>query len=180
MDVHPRSSRAGAAAVATALLLCTSLAAADAASSAQAKTTTTAAVTSGSWAAVATTATAPPYSTGPLALTFSSLLAEPQYFNLVNTGTLPLAAVTFEATTTRGSAVIEACNSTWNELLGTCPTGAITVATSGTGPTPYTVPLSVGSSVRLRASVSNGRNLTMTIGVNVARAQARAAAITGS
>jgi hypothetical protein len=155
------------------------VAAADAASSAQAASTA-AAVTSGSWAAVATTATAPPYGTGPLALTFSSLLAEPQYFNLVNTGTLPLAAVTFEAITTRGSAVIEACSSTWNELLGTCPTGAIIVATSGSGPTPYTVPLSAGSSVRLRASVTSSRNFTMTIGVNVTRAQARAAAITSS
>ena len=180
MDVHSPSSRAGAAAAVTALLLCTSLAAADAASSAQ-TTSTTAAVTSGSWGAIATTATAAPYGTGPLTLTFSGLLSAPQYFNLVNTGTLPLTAVTVEATTTRGGAVIEACSTTWNELLGTCSSVLpVTVATSGAGPTAYTVLLPAGSSIRLRASVTNSRNFAMTIGVKVSRAQVRAATTTGS
>jgi hypothetical protein len=165
--------------VATALLLCTSLAAADAASSAQAASA--AAVSSSNWGAVATVSTAPPYGTDPLTVTFSGLLSAPQYFNLVNTGTLPLTAVTIEATTTRGAAAIQACATAWNETLDICPSGAVTVATSGAGPTPYNAPMpTVGSSIRLRASVTSGRNFTMTIGVNVTRAQVRAASVTGS
>lgn len=139
-DVHSPSSRAGAAAVATALLLCTSVAAADATSGAQSSAETT--VTSGSWAAVATTSNTAPYGSGPLALTFDPLGTSRQYFNVVNTGTLPLLGTTLTATTTASSAAIEACSTTWSESDGNCPSGVITtVTTTGAGPTPFSAPL---------------------------------------
>ena len=182
MDVHSPSSRAGAAAAVTALLLCTSLAAADAASSAQ-TTSTTAAVTSGSWGAIATTATAAPYSNIPLALTFTLVGSGTQYFNVVNTGTLPLIGETFTATTTASNAVIEACSTTWNEANNRCSSGDITaVTTTGAGPTLFVAPLpTAGSSIRLRARITGVKLAsTVTIGVKVSRAQVRAATTTGS
>jgi hypothetical protein len=108
--------------------------------------------------------------------------ADTQYFNLVNTGTFPLAGVALEATTSRGTAVIEACSTTWNELLHVCPLGSIAVAaTSGAGAATYAVGLPTGSTVRLRARATSGqRNFTLTVSVNVTRTQARAASTTGS
>jgi hypothetical protein len=182
MDVHSPSSRAGAAAAVTALLLCTSLAAADAASSAQATSAATA-VSSGSWGAVATTSTSPPYGSNPLALTFTLMGTGTQYFNLVNTGTLPLIGGTITATTTASSAVIEACSTTWSESNGRCPSGVVTtVASTGAGPTPYSTPLPAsGSSVRLRARITGLKlSSTVTIGVEVSRTQARAVTTTGN
>lgn len=181
MDVHSISSRAGAAAVATALLLCTSLPASDAASSAQAASETTA-VTSGSWAAVATTRTTAPYGTGPLALTFTLLGTGTKYFTVVNTGTLPLSGGTFTATTTASSAAIEACSTTWSESNGTCPSGVITTVTStGAGAKPFSAPLPAsGSSIRLRARITSLQvDSIVTVSVQITRAQARAATISG-
>ena len=179
MDVHSPSSRAGAAAVATALLLCTSLAAADAASSARATSATTA-VTSGSWGAVATTDTA---ASGPLALTFTLMGSGTQYFNVVSTGTLPLSGGNYTATTTASNAVIEACSTTWNESNNRCTSGVITtVTTTGAGPTPFAAPLpAAGSSIRLRARITGVRLAsTVTVSVEVSRTQARYASVTGS
>lgn len=181
MDVH--SSRAGAAALATALLLCTSLAAADAASSARAASGSMAA-TSGRWGAVATTSTVAPYGSGPLALTFTLLGTTTQYFNVVNTGTLPLTDEIFRATTSGTSAAVEACSTTWNESTGSCPSGVITtVTTTGAGPTAFAAPLpATGSTIRLRARITGLLlgSTTITISVNVNRTQVRAASVTGS
>jgi hypothetical protein len=183
VDVHNLSSRAGAAVVVSSLLLCTSLATADAASSAQVASAPTT-VTSGTWGAVATTNTTAPFGTGPLALTFTLGGPSRQYFNAVNAGTLPLIAESFKITTTAGSAIIEACSTTWTESNGRCPSGVITtVTTSGAGYTSFSAPLpAAGSSIRLRARVTGLQLLdsTVTINVEVTRAQARAAATTGN
>jgi hypothetical protein len=100
----------------------------------------------------------------------------------VNTGTLPLTAETYAATTNRGSAVIKACATTWNELRGTRPSNAIPVANSGAGPAAYAGPLpAAGSSIRLRARATSGlSNFTMMLSVSITRTQARAAAVSGS
>lgn len=183
MSVHSPSIRAGAAVAVTALLLCTSLTTADAATSAQTGSAPRA-VSSGSWGAVATTRGAVPYSTDPLALTFTALGADRQYFNVVNTGTLPLIGETFTATATTGSAAIEACSTAWNESTGSCPSGIITtVTTTGVGPTSFAAPLpTAGSAIRLRARRTSvlQLNLTVTVGVSVDRTQVRMASTTGS
>jgi hypothetical protein len=166
----------------TALLLCTSLTTANAAGTAQ-TTSAPAAVSSGSWGAVATTRGSAPYGTAPLALTFTVLGADRQYFNVVNTGTLPLIGQTFTATTTAGSAAIEACSTAWNESTGSCPSGIITtVTTTGVGPKSFAAPLpTAGSAIRLRANKTSGLlSFTVTVGVSVARTQVRMASTTGS
>ena len=181
MDAH--HSRAGAAAALTALLLGTSLAAADAAGSARTASTTTL-VTSGSWGAVATTKTSAPYGTGPLVLGFTLLGTSTRYFNVVNTGALPLNAAMITATTRGNTAVIEACSTTWNETFGTCPSGTITtVTTTSTSPATLTASLpAYGSTIRLRARITDllTVNSTVSVSVDVSRAQARAATRTGS
>lgn len=185
VDVHSHSSRAGAAAVATALLLCTSLAAANAASSAKAESGA-AVVISGSWGAVATTKTAAPYGSGPLQLNFRPLDTRPQYFSVANTGTLPLIAQTLRAATDSSSAAIEACSTTWDEITGSCLSGTITTVVStatGSGSAVFPAPLpDRGSLIRLRALLvgSNLLGTTVTIRVDVTRAQARAATISGA
>lgn len=184
MDVHLPNSRAGAAVAAAALLLCTSLTAADAASSAEAASPKVA-VSSGSWSAVATTSRVPPYGTGPLQLSFPILDTKPQYFSLVNTGTVPLIAETLSATT-NSSAIIETCSTTWDEITGSCLSGTVTTVIStatGAGSTVLTNPLPApGSSIRLRAQLLDLNLLgsTVTINVEVTRAQARAATVSGA
>lgn len=183
MDVHFPSSRAGAAAAATALLLCTSLTAADGASSAQA-VSRKGTVISGSWGAVASTSKGPDYGTGPLQLTFFAFDTRPQYFSVVNTGTIPLTAQTIRATTNSSSAVVEACSTTWNEIDGSCSSGGsiIKVITTDLGSTVLVSSLQDhGASIRLRAQPvgSNLLGSRVTINVEVTRTQARAATVSG-
>ena len=85
-------------------------------------------VASGSWAAVATTATSAPYGTGALNLTFTGSGGPPpaaQYFSLVNTGTLALTGATVSLSVTPGTnTVLEVCTTLWN--AGNCLGGTIT------------------------------------------------------
>lgn len=180
VDVHDaRSSRAGAAAAATALLLCTSLAAADAANSAHAVTTRMS-VASGSWAALATTKTTAPYGNGPLKLTFSGLLPPSQYFTVVNTGTQPLVGQIYKASTSGNSVEIQTCSTAWNESNDSCSVLPTTVPSNGSSAFTAALP-ATGSKIRLRARIIGAQlsSSTVTISVNVTRAQVRAATITG-
>jgi hypothetical protein len=180
VDVHSSSSRAGAAAAVTALLLCTSLAAADAANSAQAVSTRMPAA-SGNWGALATTRTTAPYGTGSLKLTFSGPLPPSQYFTVVNTGTLALAGQIYKATTSGNSVEIQMCSTTWNESNDSCSVTPTTVPSNGSSAFTAALP-ATGSKIRLRARIIGVQlsSSTVTISVNVTRTQVRAATITGS
>ena len=192
MDVHSRSSRAGAAAAVTALLLCTSLGAADAASSARA--TATRAVTSGGWGAVATTSSTAPFATGTLSLPLLNTAGNngnpvysPRFFTIGNTGTLSITGAVYTATASPAGATfkVEACSVTWNEAAGTCAGTLSTVLdTPATKLVSSIVPTAPGSGIRLRASVSGSipKNTTptLTFDVEVARNQTRTATVTGS
>ena len=194
MSVHSPSSRAGAAVSVTALLLCTSLGAADAASSAQAASASTIA-SSASWGAVATTSTAAPYSPGPLVLTFptgatghGNGLREPaQFFTVGNSGTLTLSAATYTVTSVATNSApvafsVDYCSTGWNESANTCSV-PFAVVTSTSAPTLSAVaPSAPGTGLRLRARLTgtSSRSTAVTINLEVARAQVRAATTTGS
>ncbi|MEN8582820.1 hypothetical protein ABFP37_08950 [Burkholderia sp. RS01] len=179
---HRHSSRV-AVIIAAALLPCLVAAPAHAAIKAGAVSGTQAAG-SGQWSAVATTAGAAPFGTGALALTFTAAGTDRQYFNVVNTGTLSLTGETFTATTTRSSAAVERCSTTWDESTGTCPSGTITtVMNTGASPTALNAPLAAtGTKIRLRVRITAAiqRDSTITIGVTVSRSQVRTANTTTS
>ncbi|XAS68275.1 hypothetical protein V3C33_02815 [Micrococcaceae bacterium Sec5.7] len=188
MPLQRISSRAVAAVPATALLLCLAVTPAQATGKAEARSVSQQAG-AGSWGAVATTNTAAPYGTGPLALQFTGLLLvlpSPKFFNVANTGTLTLTGATYTATTTQPAAVVEACSTSWNESNNTCPSGTITqIVQTGTGPSASTfVPVNAGAAIRLRARITSllslGIAATVTIGVSVDRGQVRTATTTSS
>lgn len=176
-----RSSRAAATAVA-ALLLCFPGSPALAANTAKAVSGSQQNGT-GTWAAVATTASAARFGTGALSLNFTGIgsFLTPLYFNVANTGTLPLIGEIVSATTTNAPAVIEACSATWNESTNLCPSGTITtVVSTGAAPQTFAAALAAtGSIARLRARLTTildiGQVSTITVGISVTRAQVRAA-----
>jgi hypothetical protein len=146
-------------------------------------------VTSGTWKALPTTLSAPPYLTQSLVLTFplSVVAPSPQYFWVVNTGTLTLTAATYSVSITgTGGAVatLAACvGGSWNESLGTCSGSITTLVNSTTGSASSTVvPTAGNSEIRLRATVSSAVSLAdvVTINVSVARSQVRTAKTTSS
>jgi hypothetical protein len=186
------SSRTAATLAATALLVCASLTPAEAASTAQASSAGVAA-SSGAWGAVATTNTAAPYGTGALVLSFPNAGTNgqpsypPQFFTVGNTGTINLTAATYTATGTPATAsfTIESCSGAWNETANTCPGTITTVITTAMSPqTSTAVPAGAGQSIRLRAKVTGTIAKftvpSLTLGVSVTRAQARAATTTGN
>lgn len=189
--MHAPSGRAGAAAAATALLLCTSLAPAEAAGAAHAASPART-VSSAHWGAVATSSVAAPFGTGQLVLTFSNTgnngnpVYPAKYFTVANTGTLSIAGASYSATAPTGFTFrIEACSGGWNEAADTCAAGRTTVLdTPAANLLSSTVPAAAGSSIRLRASVTaftkHQPDPTLTVDVGVPRAQVRAATVTGS
>jgi hypothetical protein len=192
VSVHAPSGRVGAAAAVTALLLCTSLAPADAAGAAHAASPAST-VSSASWGAVATASTAAPFGTGPLVLTFTNTgnngqpVFPAKYFTVANTGTLGITGAIYSAAAAPSTFNfrIEACASGWNEAADTCAAGRTTVLdTPASSLLSSTVPAAAGSSIRLRASVTvhpkTPPNPTLTVGVDVTRAQVRAGTVTGS
>lgn len=190
MGVHSSASRAGAAAASTALLLCTSLAAADAAGSAQAASANT--VTAGSWGAVATNNTIEPYGAGPLVLPVPNVVpnGKPEFrafFTVASTGTLPISAASYTAAASPSGVTlrIEACSSGWNETADTCAGVRSTVLeTPAANLISSTIPREAGTAIRLRVSLvgaaPKNTEPVLTIGVDVSRAQVRAASLTGS
>lgn len=145
---------------------------------------------SGTWAAVATTSSAPPYTNAALELTFGVSVIDPpapQYFNVVNTGTLPLTGATYSAAISGApgaTATIYACvGGTWNEGTGACSGTITSVVTSAEGTASSTVvATAVNASVRLQANVTTVLSLptTLTVDVSVDRSQARTATTTNS
>ncbi len=145
---------------------------------------------SGIWAALPTQAASAPYVRSALALTFAVAVVtpRPQYFWVVNTGTLSLTGASYTVTETGSpgiSATVEACvGGSWNESTDACSGTVTTVATSGGGAMSSSVVSAAPSAqVRLRARVSGPPTVTaavVTTSISVARGNARAAATTDS
>jgi hypothetical protein len=141
---------------------------------------------------VATANTAAPYGTGQLVLTFTNTgnngqpVFPAKYFTVANTGTLGITGAFYSAAATGSFTIrVEACTSGWNEGADTCAAGRTTVLdTPASSLLSSTVPAAAGSSIRLRASVTvhpkTPPNPTLTVGVDVTRAQVRAGTVTGS
>ena len=146
--------------------------------------------TSGSWAALPTQAASAPYVPSALALTFAVAVStpRPQYFWVVNTGTLALTGASYTVTESGSvgiTATVEACvGGTWNESTDACSGTITTVATSGAGATSSSVvPASPAAQVRLRARVSGPPAViaaVVTTSISVATGNVRAATTTDS
>ncbi|MDQ1685073.1 MAG: hypothetical protein QOC82_1810 [Frankiaceae bacterium] len=164
--------------------------AATAAEVALARHSTAVSTTSGVWAALPTTAASAPYVPTALALTFAVAVTtpRPQYFWVVNTGTVSLTGASYTVTETGAlglTATVQACvGGSWNETTDACSGTITTVATSGAGATSSTVvPGAPSAQVRLRALLSGAPTVTVavvTTSISVARTDARAATTTYS
>jgi len=146
-------------------------------------------VTSGSWSAVASKTSTAPYPTGALTLTFTKNGTNPpasQYFYGINSGSLDLIGATLTlAVSPSASATIEDCTTTWNTTNDTCPGGTIVTVLSTTTSTSTTVtipdvPSGVFYQLRARITTAITQTTTVTVGLSVTRAQARAATTTSS
>lgn len=169
----------------------TAVTSATAAEQALARRTAAVVTTSGVWAALPTQLGSAPYVPTALTLTFavSALTPRPQYFWVVNTGTVSLSRASYTVTETGApglSATVQACvGGTWNESTDACTGGTITtVATSGAGATSSTaVPVLPAAQLRLRAVLSGAPAVSVavvTTSIAVARTDARAATTTYS
>ena len=146
--------------------------------------------TSATWAALPTQASTAPYVPAALSLTFAVAVTTPppQYFWVVNTGTVSLSTASYTVTETGAvglTATVEACvGGSWNETNDTCSGTITTVATSSGGATSSSaVPAAPSAQVRLRARVSGPPTVTaavVTTSVAVARSNVRAATTTNS
>lgn len=155
-----------------------------------ARHTTAVSTTSGIWAALPTQLSSAPYVPAALTLTFATAVTtpRPQYFWVVNTGTITLSKASYTVTETGAlglTATVEACvGGSWNESTDACSGTVTTVATSGGGATSSTVvPAAASAQVRLRAKVSGAPTVTaaiVTVSVAVARTDARSATTTDS
>lgn len=174
------------AAVAVALLVVTVTGTSAAVAALQARATGSGTVSTGTWSVVPTVASAAPYPTGRLSLSFArngKASPVPAYFWLVGTGTFPVAAISSTITTSpAATAKIELCSTTWNEATGTC-TGTITILdTTATGATTSATAFAVGERRRVKASITQAVSgtTTMTVDVAVARTAVRAGTSTSS
>lgn len=138
--------------------------------------------TASSWAALATTQAAAPYTRQALVLSFAvngSSAPVAQYFNVTNLGTLTLLTGTYSVVASPVvTTLVESCSATWTEGTGAC-SGAITTVVGSTASPATTArcPAAVGSSIRLRARItaSIASTTSVTVGVTLTRSQARAA-----
>jgi hypothetical protein len=168
----------------------TSVTSATAAEQALARRSTAVVTTSASWGALPTQAASAPYVPAALALTFAvaATTPRPQYFWVVNTGTVSLTRASYTVTETGApglTATVQACvGGSWNETTDACSGSITTVATSGAGATSSTaVPASPSAQLRLRAMLSGAPLATaavVTTSIAVARTDARAASTTNS
>lgn len=161
----------GRAVVATALLglPLSGLHPTDALAGLGAQAAATSSASSASWGAVATTAAAAPYGTGPLVLSFAKAAkAPPQYVNLVNTGSAPLSEAAYALTAQPAlEVVLEACTGSWDERRGTCTGTVLVLATSGTPAVSTTVPARPGDLLRVRVRLTASRTPAMTVTLDV-------------
>jgi hypothetical protein len=182
----PPSSKVATACAVVALLLGVGLSPANAAVGASTAPVLQS-VGAGTWSAVATTAGAAPYGNGPLALNFArSSLIKFAFFNLANTGTLPLLSASLAVTVIPATAtvVIESCSVAWSENLNLCFGGTIRTVVSSATPSTTTMafPSASLSSVRLRATLTilSAVDVSATINVSVPRSGARSATVSSS
>lgn len=155
-------------------------------------------VSSGSFAVVPTTdpATPPP---GALTLTYAAILSPPaQYFDAVNTGSIPLIGATYSVAVSGGgllgdpSITLAACTGgSWDQSTGSCSGTEVALGTwsaSATAPADSSAaPAVPGTRLGIKASISATANLTevttATISISVSSGptrQIRAANITDS
>jgi len=152
-------------------------------------------VTSGTFAALATTASTPPYTTAALTLSFGTLGLSTIYFNVVNTGNFTLIGSTYSLSAANlgvaGAVTVKACvGGTWNESTNACTGGTATTVATSTGSTTTTsqtasgrFPAAAAASIRMQATLTGilNVNTTGTFGVTVSRtAEVRAATTTNS
>lgn len=174
-----RSRLGGLAAAAMALIIA---AATPAWAGEQGKATHTETAGSASWGAAGSTTAGSPTIGTPFTLSWSITLAglTPQFFKVVNTGTLNLTAETYTTTTSGGpKIVLTACvGADWVAVLsGTCSGTQVSLGDSSSGATAATVSIPAGSYVSVRAlpaTLTLG-TFTTSISVAVSRSQARAA-----
>lgn len=144
-------------------------------------------ISTGSWGAVATLNSAAPFGTGALVVTFPSGQPSSQYFYVANSGSLAIDSATYGMSVSAPvTTVIESCGTVWNTSNDTCggsgkATTLLATASSGSSAT-TTVPVSVGSTIQLRARVTGKLSsaMTATITVTVTRSQAQSAATSNS
>jgi hypothetical protein len=151
----------------------------------KAKKTRTQTVGSASWGAAGSTNGGSPTIGTPFTLHWSVNLlgVNPQFFKVVNTGSLDLNAETYSTTISAGpKIVLTACvGADWSTLLGllgSCSGTQVSLGDSSSGATAASVPIPAGSYVSVKAAatgVLNIGNYTTTINVSVSRSQARAA-----
>jgi hypothetical protein len=186
--VTGRNRRAGVVVVVTAALLAV---VAPAWGGVKAKATHAAqSATSAKWGAAGSTNNGSPSIGSPFTMswTINLLGVNPQFFKVVNTGTIDLTAETYTTTISGGPKItLTACvGDDWSTLLGlggSCSGTTVGLGDSSSGATTASVPIPAGSYVSVKASASGLLSLgsyTTTINVRVSRGQARAATTTNS
>lgn len=153
-----RCRRAAAAAVALLVVPLSWLGGTAAVADLRATASGTGSSDSASWAVVATTASAAPYGSGPLTLSFrkAAKAAPPQYVNLVNTGTVALRQAQYSLTPTPlQDVVLEGCTGTWDERRDTCSGTIVLLTTAAASTTSSFVPGAPGSSRRVRVRLTS-------------------------
>lgn len=120
------------------------------------------------WAALPTQAAGPPYPTGPLTLTFTGPgQPAPQYFSVVNVGTIALTGASYTATASGKSiATLSACvGGTWNQTTGSCNGGRVSILTGAS----TVAPAAPGSAlvVQCAVKVKGGTPVTVSVSVSV-------------
>lgn len=172
-------------AVAVTLLVLPAVATTAAFAMSRATSSGTVTASTATWGAVATTASAAPYSSSALVLTYAkngTKAPAAQYFWLVNTGTLALSSVTGTVTSSVAGKA-ETCSGTWNETTGVCVGTVGTLDTTTAGGTVAAVSLAPGARTRVKASLTAAlppATATMTVSLAVPRTAARPKATTSS
>jgi hypothetical protein len=192
-----RRGGAGSVATATGLALAVlgTASPASAALTATGRVTAAQSVGSGTWGVVPTTAATAPSSPSALTLTFAqpsnkNNAAVPQYFNVINNGTLALVSATYSLSQSDATPYsVRDCSGTWTTGTGAC-SGTITVlvsttsgGTSGSASGVLYVPAAAGSSRQLQlfpTGPSVNASGTCTITVAVPRSGVRTATTTSS
>ena len=146
-------------------------------------------VSSAQWASVATSATAPPYGSGPFTLSFGASMTQSILFQVANSGQLDLTGATYTLSGTNlprnAQVTVYACfGGTWDLAAGGCVGGVMTAIVSSTG-TAVRVSVSTagqfaavaGTTIQLVGYVSKSpsTSTTATLTVEVSRAQVRPA-----
>ena len=147
------------------------------------------AATSGSWGAASAANGSTPTAGSAYTINWNlSGSVTYQYFQVVNTGTLDLAAQTYSAVNskpTNGNAPptieLDACiGASWNTTTGTCAGTKVVVTATNQSATAANIAIAAGASVSFRALPITLPNYpqpyTTTVSISVARNQARTAA----